>query len=184
MSDAHFGALAQRPPIVLTAMDWNRLAALLSTASDIEPGVARFLREELSRAVVARVQVSETSLVTMGSVVKFIVHDMASVQRLRLVYPDEVHGGNAVSVLTPLGSALIGLGPGQSISWREHGTERRLTVLEIISTSNRDQLVPSDDAPPHAGNSHSGAQGFNVGEQFQIRDHVTSTERPARRRKL
>jgi len=75
--------------------------------------------------------VAGTSLVTMGSAVKFIDHDSLSVRQVRLVYPNEAASSRDVSVLTAVGSALIGLGPGQSISWDEHGAERRLTVLEV-----------------------------------------------------
>jgi regulator of nucleoside diphosphate kinase len=35
--------------------------------------------------------------------------------------------------LTPIGSALLGLGPGQSINWTDAGITRRLTVLEVSS---------------------------------------------------
>jgi regulator of nucleoside diphosphate kinase len=40
-------------------------------------------------------------------------------------------------VLTSIGSALLGLGPGQSISWTDAGIETRLTVLEVSSGSSK-----------------------------------------------
>jgi regulator of nucleoside diphosphate kinase len=67
----------------------------------------------------------------MGSDVKFIYHDDARVHRVRLVFPDEARETRSISVLTSVGSALIGLGPGQSICWTEPDRERSLTVLEV-----------------------------------------------------
>jgi regulator of nucleoside diphosphate kinase len=119
-----------RPPIVLTAEDRGQLSALLQTAAEKESATARFLREEIDRADVVRSQPAATSLVQMGSEVRFIDHQ-SGVREVRLVYPGEADADLSLSVLTPLGSALIGLGPGQTIAWPEHGIERRLTVLEV-----------------------------------------------------
>jgi hypothetical protein len=38
---------------------------------------------------------------------------------------------HCISVLSPIGTAVFGLGPGQSIRWTEQGRERRLAVLEV-----------------------------------------------------
>ena len=137
MSDISDSAIVQRPPIVLTTMDCNRLSALLNTASEADPNVARFLHEEIERAEIARGQVAATSLVRMGSEVKFIEHDSIRIRRVKLVYPDEASNSHHASVLTAVGAALIGLGPGQLISWGERGLERQLTVLEVCSTSEQ-----------------------------------------------
>ena len=138
VSDIHSRAFAKRPPIVLTTIDCGGLSALLNVTSEREPSVARFLRGELDRADIIDGEVPATSLVTMGSEVKFIEHDSVSVWQVRLVYSDEANDSRDVSVLTAVGSALVGLGPGQSISWNEHGIERRLTVLEVRGGSVRE----------------------------------------------
>lgn len=138
MSASHPDVFVHRPPIVLTTLDYNRLYALLSSIAsemEIEPNVAQFLREELDRAVIVHDEVAITSLVTMGSEVKFIDHDSASIRRIKLVYPDDASNSPGISVLTPIGSALIALGPGQSITWNEYGNERKLTVLEVLPAS-------------------------------------------------
>jgi regulator of nucleoside diphosphate kinase len=69
----------------------------------------------------------------MGCEVTFIDHESERIRHIRLVYPDEVNNDRCVSVLSAEGSALIGLGPGQSICWSDHGKERSLTVLEVHS---------------------------------------------------
>jgi regulator of nucleoside diphosphate kinase len=131
MSDTHFDALIQRPAIVLTTIDRDRITALINTRSGTESETARFLLEEIDRATIVCGDVAIASFVTMGSEVKFIDHGSGSMRRVKLVYPNDANSSVRISVLTPIGSALIGLGPGQSISWSEHGVERRLTVLEV-----------------------------------------------------
>jgi regulator of nucleoside diphosphate kinase len=135
MSDIHFDTLMQRPPIVLTTKDCNRISGLIGTRSEIDPDIARFLREEIDRATIVCGDVATASFVTMGSEVKFIDHDSVSIRRIKLVYPDDANSSSRISVLTPIGGALIGLGPGQSISWSEDGVGRRLTVLEVQPAS-------------------------------------------------
>lgn len=134
MSNANRDA-TERPPIVLTVADRERLSVLLKASLEVNSSSARFLREELERADIARGHVGVTSLVTMGSEVKFIDHESLCVREIRLVYPDQANDDRCLSVLTPIGSALIGLGPGQSIRLVEDGIERQLTVLEVRSAS-------------------------------------------------
>ena len=133
--------LLERPPIVLTASDSDRLIALLRTASTtIYPEVARFLREELERADIVREEASPTAVVSIGSIVKFIDHKAMSIRQVKLVHPHEANDVDLISVTGALGSALIGLGPGQTISWYQNQTKRRTTVLEISKSAD---LIPN-----------------------------------------
>lgn len=125
----------ERPPIVLTGVDRARLAALADAAAQGSPDVARFLHEELARADI--VPEGAAGSVIMGSEVKFIDHRSPTLRRCKLAYPDETNDSHSISVLTPIGSALLGLGPGQSINWIDAGIEQRLTVLEVSSGSSK-----------------------------------------------
>jgi len=122
----------QRPSIVLTAMDREALFALLGDplkATDV--AAACFLREEIERADIMSDDVAPNSSVRVGCYVKFVDHADARVRRVQLVFPDEAWCKHCISVLSPVGTALIGLGPGQSIRWTEQGRERSLAVLEV-----------------------------------------------------
>lgn len=119
----------ERPPIVLTGADRARLTAWADAAMKDSPDVARFLREELERADI--VPEGAAGSVIMGSDVTFIDHRSPKVRRCKLTYPDETNDSHSISVLTPIGSALLGLGPGQSINWSDAGTNQRLTVLDV-----------------------------------------------------
>lgn len=137
---AHRDHLLQRPAIVLTSSDRDSLLTLLRTAvRDMEPGVARFLREELERADIVIGEISPTALVSIGSTVKFIDHAAMNIRQVKLVLPDEVNGVDLISVTGALGSALVGLGPGQTITWHEGQTEQQVTVLATarITTNAR-----------------------------------------------
>jgi regulator of nucleoside diphosphate kinase len=54
-------------------------------------------------------------------------------RRVELVFPGEADiGAGKISILTPIGTALIGLSEGQSIAWTARdGSERHLTVLKV-----------------------------------------------------
>jgi regulator of nucleoside diphosphate kinase len=120
-----------RPAIVVTRSDRDRLSDLLATW-DARSASAEFLRQEIERAeIVAEGAVS--SLVTIGTHVQFIEHKSHRVSEGRLTFPDDVHANHAISILSPLGSALLGLGPGQSIDWIDDaGQDHRLTVVAVL----------------------------------------------------
>jgi regulator of nucleoside diphosphate kinase len=96
------------------------------------PDVASVLADELERAhVVADGRPEQT--VCMGSEVEFRDDSTGKVQAVTLVYPGEADiSQRRISVLTPIGAALIGLSTGDSIAWETRSGElRRLTVLQV-----------------------------------------------------
>lgn len=123
---------AQQPEITITTADYDRLADLAEYAIRSTPDVAAFLQEELGRATIA-LQPPSNPTVQMGSHVYY--RDMASdaVRKVRLVYPEDSDSQRGhVSILTPVGAALIGLSAGQTIEWRDRrGSLKTLTVLAI-----------------------------------------------------
>ncbi len=69
----------------------------------------------------------------MNSTVRFIDDSNGSTFELKLVYPAESGKSGTVSVLAPIGSALLGLSVGQSIPWQVPGGRQiRLRVLEVL----------------------------------------------------
>lgn len=120
-----------KPPITLTPDDYKRLSRLARAAENKMPDVASVLAEELERAhVLADGHPSQT--VRMGSEVRFRDDTTGTVQTATLVYPDSADiSQGKISVLTPVGAALVGLSAGSSITWETRsGETRRLTVLE------------------------------------------------------
>jgi regulator of nucleoside diphosphate kinase len=127
------GATGQlKPRITLTAQDHEKLSILARAAAHTMPDVAAVLTEELDRAhVLAKGRYPEHT-VCMGCEVEFRDDTTGKVQAVTLVYPDEADiSKGKISVLTPIGTALIGLRAGHSITWETRtGDLRRLTVLQ------------------------------------------------------
>lgn len=124
--------MTAQPAITISTLDYDRLSNLAESASRHAPDVAAFLLDELGRASIA-VGMPDTPVVRMGSKVEFRDEESGTVQSVRLVYPDQADAQQGhISILTPVGAALIGLSPGQSIQWRDRrGTLKKLTVLAV-----------------------------------------------------
>lgn len=123
----------EQPRITLSSADYERLAALVHAAKRRLPDLAADLDAELSRAhVLARGRQAE-HVVSMNSEVEFRDDSTGRIQKIILVYPEEADiSRRKVSVLTPVGTALIGLRAGASIEWETRGGEiRQLTVLSV-----------------------------------------------------
>jgi regulator of nucleoside diphosphate kinase len=120
-----------KPRITLSGDDYERLSALAKAAMNRMPQLAAELSAELDRAHVLADGSKPEGTVSMNSTVEFRDETTGKVQTVTLVYPvdaDILQG--KVSVLTPVGTALIGLHAGQSISWHTpSGEPRQLTVL-------------------------------------------------------
>jgi regulator of nucleoside diphosphate kinase len=123
-----------KPPILVTSEERERLLALKTAASEELPEVARFLSEELERAdIIPAGAPMPASLVRMNSAVTFLDSRTDVIQYGRLVYPEEASSSpDAISILTSTGVALLGLGPGQSITWiTSSGEMQCATLLEV-----------------------------------------------------
>jgi regulator of nucleoside diphosphate kinase len=119
------------PPILISRFDLERLERLLDRVGGGEN--LDLLREELDRADVVEPGDVPPDVVTMNSRVRVADEATGEEQELQLVFPaaaDAERG--AVSVLAPVGSALLGLRVGASIEWPlPDGRARRLRVVGI-----------------------------------------------------
>ena len=122
-----------QPPLTVSTLDLVRLERLLeSDAYRSLPGIDS-LRSELDRATVVEPQQIPASLVTMNSTVRFVDDATGAKFELTLVYPGEGGTPDKVSVIAPVGSALLGLSVGQSILWQvPGGRQLQLRVLEVV----------------------------------------------------
>jgi regulator of nucleoside diphosphate kinase len=121
-----------KPRITLAADDYGRLSLLVRAAAVTMPDLASVLAIELERAhVLADGRPKQT--VCMGSEVEFRDGSTGNVQTVTLVYPAAADiSRRRISVLTPVGTGLIGLRAGDSITWETGlGEDRRLTVLQV-----------------------------------------------------
>jgi regulator of nucleoside diphosphate kinase len=121
-------------PIVITRPDYERLSNLVGS-SQVAPSVGDYLLDELERARIVEPEDVAATVVTMQS--RFIFRDEASgeTRAATLVYPDgENIAAGCISIVTPVGAALLGLSEGQSIEFETRTGERRvLTLVRVLS---------------------------------------------------
>ncbi len=126
-----------KPSVTLTQSDYDSLTGMARTTRG---EVAEQLFEELERARVVPDHKLRPGIVRMGSTLRFAT-DSGESREVTLVYPGEADiAAGKVSVLTPIGAALIGLASGQSIDWvTRDGSRRRLTIESVLE----DRPVPA-----------------------------------------
>lgn len=122
------------PPLVITESDFTRLSALVANAHDL---TRELLEEELHRATVVKSDAAPGDLVTMNSRVRFLDLSTQKESEVELVYPHEADlEQGRISVLAPMGSALIGLRKNQSIEWPlPNGSLRSIRVVSVSQSA-------------------------------------------------
>lgn len=128
-------AAAQRPALLLSRIDVERIEDLLEQPQYRNLNTAA-LRNELERAELVEPAAMPNDVITMNSTakVRVVAEGQADQEHeLTLVYPRDANGGgDNVSILAPVGSALLGLRVGGSIDWpMPGGRSARLHVLSI-----------------------------------------------------
>jgi regulator of nucleoside diphosphate kinase len=131
--------LNMRPNITLSSLDMARLETLLDELPLPHGAADCLLLDELGRADIVDPEEVPSNVVTMNSTVRFAVDHPPREFCMTLSYPKDVaFGSDRLSVLSPIGSALIGLSVGDSIEWaRPGGALFQLTVLELLYQPER-----------------------------------------------
>jgi regulator of nucleoside diphosphate kinase len=128
---------AEKPPVQITAAEFGRLAPLARAEST--PG-ARLLAEELDRATLLYGR-PRPGVAHLGSVVTYLDRTRGRIRTIQLVAPEEAGTDDAdVSVLSPLGAALLGLAEGHTFRRRMAAGEA--VDLKILAVGWRDQPLP------------------------------------------
>ena len=124
----------KKPNIIINELDAERLDMLLEQPAYADSPVAEALNEELDRAEILPPAEMPATVVTMNSRIRF--EDLSSgKESIRtLVYPASLNdSAEQLSVMAPLGAALLGLSVGDEISWElPNGEATRVKVSEII----------------------------------------------------
>lgn len=125
----------EAPEIIVTRLDLERLHHLLeSHATDRDHQAVEFLDAELARARVVEPSEVPANVVTMNSRFRYIDSATGEARTVTLVYPTNADPrAGRLSVLAPVGCALLGLSVGQSIEWPlPHGHVRSFGIAEIL----------------------------------------------------
>lgn len=123
----------------MSSHDYDRLEALLENLPENAfPGI-NALQDELDRAEIVDPRQMPPTVVTMNSTVRFNNETTGEEFCMTLVYPKDVQGKpDRISILAPVGSALLGLSIGDVIEWPlPGGGIIRVRIIDIIYQPER-----------------------------------------------
>ena len=129
--------MGKQTNIYVTKPDYERLTKLIEIAREHE-GDANGeyldrLEEELDRAEVVQQQAIPADVITMRSTVRVKDLDTSEEIIYRLVFPTEAnYDQGKISVLAPIGTAMLGYRRGDVIEWQVPSGVRRLSVEEVL----------------------------------------------------
>ncbi|GAB3443436.1 nucleoside diphosphate kinase regulator [Massilia solisilvae] len=123
------------PDIIISSQDLDRLEALLETLPASLASSRDALLAELQRADIREPHEIAPTVVTMNSRVRFAVEPSGETFSLTLSYPANMHDGpDRISILSPVGAAMLGLSAGAMIDWPgPDGNTLRVRVLEVCA---------------------------------------------------
>lgn len=123
-----------RPKIYVIASEADAISELASAAQSSNPLVCELLLDELSRAKALAPDAMPADVVRMHSRVEYLDESSGRRRMLQLVFPGEADSdAGRISVLTPVGAALIGMRAGAKIDWPDLAGGHR--VLRILTVS-------------------------------------------------
>lgn len=135
-----------RRSIIITESDRRVLEQLLTSefadAIDSKSYLAD-LRTELERADIVDSADVPHDVVTMNSTVRLRDLDSGDTESYTLVYPDRANiAENKLSILAPIGTAVLGYRVGDVITWRVPSGQRRVQVEEVLDQPERRKAFP------------------------------------------
>lgn len=130
-----------RRKIHITQIDLQRLCRVVASELDLHDGSSRHLTEliaELERAEVVLSDEIPDDVVTMNSTVVLRDLDTNVTETYTLVYPNHANiARNRLSVLAPVGTAILGYHVGDVVRWRVPAGVRRLRIQEVVFQPER-----------------------------------------------
>lgn len=122
--------------ITVTQIDYLRLAALIQTLRNnksVDPEYLEFLGMELQKALKIDSRQITPDFVTMNSAMNVVFLDSGKTMELRLVYPQKANFSQGlISVLSPLGCALLGYRAGDIVTFRAPKGEQRVRIDKVL----------------------------------------------------
>lgn len=131
--------MTEKPGIFISSKDAARLESLVdSLPRGSFPG-KEALEEELARAEIVEPEDMPPTVVTLNSTVRFRVTSSDEEFTLTLVHPRDMDSSSSkISILAPVGSALLGLSQGDEIEWpKPGGGLLRVRIVEVTYQPER-----------------------------------------------
>ena len=129
-------------PIVISGKDLERLQALVDGtrgAKRVESENLDRLEGELARAEIVEPKDVPADVVTMNSRVRLLDVERNETMEFDLVYPASADGAKGrVSILAPIGTAVLGFREGDTVTWPVPGGTRKLRIDRILFQPERE----------------------------------------------
>jgi len=123
------------PVLRISSADHQRLRLLVDAAGKSRPQLRVTLQPllaELERAEVLPAALIPANVVVMGSRVEIEDRESGEVDAYTLVYPEHADGAaGRLSILAPIGMAIIGFAEGDTFAWRTPGGTRQLLIRKV-----------------------------------------------------
>ena len=121
------------PKIVISDAEITHIEALAEGAMQRNPALADRLLEEIGRARIVKANKMPADVISIGSTVTYRDEATLQIKTVTLVYPENADiMRQQVSVMTPIGVALLGLSEGAAFYWDTRDDQRRLlTVINV-----------------------------------------------------
>lgn len=124
-----------RDRIYITDDDCERLRRLIAGrrgGNSVDHEYLDILEQELDRAEVVEQAAMPRDVVTMNSEVRLKDLDSGDTRVYRLIFPAQARTESTVSILAPIGTAMLGYRVGDVVEWRVPRGIRRLKILEVL----------------------------------------------------
>ena len=122
------------PPIHIVESEADMISDLAWAARDRFPDVSQLLLEEVGRAQLCSRAALPADVAAMRSTILYRDGARGTPRRVELVYPSHADVAlGRISILTPVGAALIGMRAGNAILWPDRdGHLRDIMVDEVV----------------------------------------------------
>ncbi len=124
-----------RDPIYITDVDCERLQRLIAGRHGTNSADREYLdilEQELDRAEIVQPNAIPHDVVTMNSRVRVKDLDSGETMVYQLIFPTQARTQQSISILAPIGTAMLGYRVGDVIEWRVPKGVRRLKVLDVM----------------------------------------------------
>ncbi|WP_232824979.1 nucleoside diphosphate kinase regulator [Primorskyibacter marinus] len=134
------------PKIVINSDDLAHIEALAEGAMQRNPTLADRLLDEIARARIVAPSKMPANVVSIGRSVTYRDESTGLDKTVTLVFPEDADiARQRVSIVTPIGVALLGLAEGAVFHWDTRANQRRmLTVIRVEESSDDDLEQPHD----------------------------------------
>lgn len=119
-------------PVVITREDYELLKPLIERRADKQDDMS--LGHELGRAIVVNKDALPPFTVRLNSKVTVVNQETQRVMEFMIVMPEQADiGQQKVSILSPMGTALIGFRKGEEVLWQVPAGMKRFRILDVVN---------------------------------------------------